>query len=104
MKKLKMYILILDWVDLGHAINSVGHAGLMGYLEWEHEPIMKEWLANSFRKVTCKVNQKEFEHAKEFDDYQIITELAFDGKEVGLVFKPRYEWPKFFKYLKLYKQ
>jgi hypothetical protein len=102
-KNLKMYILILDWVDVGHAINSVGHAGLMGYLKWKHDPIIEEWLANSFRKVTCKVNQKEFEKAQTYGDFQVITELAFDGKAVGLVFKPRYEWPKFFKYLKLYK-
>ena len=100
---LKMYVLILDWVDLGHAINSASHSGLIGYLKWEHDPILKLWLANSFKKATCKVNQDEFERAKQFDDYEIITELAFDGKEVGLVFKPRYEWPKFFKYLKLYK-
>jgi len=100
--KLKMYILILDWVDLGHAINSVGHAGLMGYLKWKDDPIMEEWLETSFKKATCKITPAECEWAKKFDDYEIITELAFDGKEVGLVFKPRYEWPTFFKYLKLY--
>ncbi len=99
---LKMYILILDWVDLGHALNSASHAGLVGYLKWQHDPIIELWLANSFRKVTCKVTQDEFERAKQFDDFEVITELAFDKKEVGLVFKPRYEWPKFFKYLKLY--
>jgi len=102
LKHLKMYILILDWVDLGHAINSVGHAGLMGYLEWKDDPIMQEWLDTSFKKVTCEVNQKEFDNAKKYEDYKIITELSFDGKEVGLVFKPRYEWPKMFNYLKLY--
>lgn len=101
--KLVMYILILDWVDLGHAINSAGHAGLMGYLKWKDDPIMHEWIQNSFKKVTCKINKDEFERAKQFNDFQIITELYFDGKEVGLVFKPRYEWPKFFKFLRLYK-
>jgi hypothetical protein len=33
MQHLKMYILIKDSIDLGHAINSAAHAGLMGYLE-----------------------------------------------------------------------
>ncbi len=103
MKNLKMYILILDWVDLGHAINSAAHAGLMGYLEWKDNPIVDLWLKNSFRKVTCKINQKEYDKAITYPDYQVVTELAFDGKPVGLVFKPRYEWPKFFNYLKLYK-
>lgn len=102
MNKLKMYILIKDSIDLGHAVNSCAHAGLIGYLVWKDDPIVKEWLNNSFRKVTCKVNDKEFEKAKTFNDYEIITELAFNGAEVGLVFKPRYEWPKFFKYLKLF--
>ena len=93
---------MLDWVDLGHAINSAAHGSLMGYLEWQNDPVMKDWLSSSFRKVTCKVSEKEFEKAKEYDDYVIVTEMAFDKKEVGLVFKPRYEWPKFFKFLKLY--
>jgi len=43
---LRMYVLILDWVDLGHAINSASHSGLIGYLKWEHDPIIKLWLAN----------------------------------------------------------
>ena len=49
------------------------------------------------------VNKKEFEKAKEYDDYVVVTEMAFDGAEVGLVFKPRREWPKFFNFLRLYK-
>jgi hypothetical protein len=97
-----MYILIKDSIDLGHAINSAAHAGLMGYLEWKNDPIIKEWLSDSFRKVTCKVSEKEFESAKKYDDYIIVTELAFNKAEVGLVFKPRREWPKFFNFLKLY--
>jgi hypothetical protein len=100
---LKMYILILDWVDLGHAINSAGHAGLMGYLEWRDDPIMQKWLDTSFRKVTCKINQKEFEKAETYEDCQVITEFSFGGKEVGLVCKPRYLWPRFFNFLKLYR-
>lgn len=98
-----MYILIKDEIDVGHAINSAAHGGLMGYLFWQNDPIMVEWLKDSFRKVTCKVDNKEFERAKQFDDFQVITELAFGKKEVGLVFKPRREWPKFFNYLRLYR-
>ena len=98
-----MYILIKDSIDLGHAINSAAHAGLMGYLEWKDDSIIDEWLSNSFRKVTCKVSEKEFQKAMQYDDFVVVTELAFAGAEVGLVFKPRYEWPKFFKFLQLYK-
>ena len=97
-----MYILIGDWVDKGHAINSAAHAGLMGYLEWKDDPIIQEWLKSSFRKVTCEVNKQEFLQSKMFADHVVITELAFDKAEVGLVFKPRYVWPKFFNYLSLW--
>lgn len=100
---LKMYILIKDDVDVGHAINSTAHASLIGYLKWKDTEEVKEWLKDSFRKVTCKVTEKEFEKAKKYENYEIVTELAFNKKEVGLVFKPRKEWPNFFKFLKLYK-
>jgi hypothetical protein len=74
----------------------------MGYLEWKEDPIMKKWLDTSFRKVTCEISEKEFEKAKTYGDYIVITELSFNGDVVGLVCKPRYLWPRFFKFLKLY--
>ena len=83
MNKLKMYILIKDTVDTGHAINSAAHASLMGYLKWRESPEMNEWLSNSFRKVTCKVTEEEFEKAKEYEDHVVVTELAFGKAEVG---------------------
>lgn len=103
--KLKMYILIKDWVDIGHAVNTAFHAGAMiDDRGWSREdPVMKEWRENSFRKVSCKVKEKEFEKAKEYGDYFVVTEMMFDDAEVALVFKPREEWPRFFSFLKLYK-
>lgn len=99
----KIYVLIKDWVDVGHAVNTAGHASLLLYLRNKDNPDIKEWLENSFRKVTCKVNEKEFEKAKEFGGYEVVTEMAFDNGEVALAFLPRKEWPKFFKFLQLYK-
>lgn len=98
----KIYILIKDWVDLGHAINSAGHASLILYLRNKGNPELEDWVKNSFRKVTCKVTEKEFEKAKEYGGFEIVTEMAFDNGEVALAFLPRKEWPKFFKFLKLY--
>lgn len=103
---LKSYLLIKDWVDPGHAVNTAAHAGMMAGLDWcqdPMDPIVYHWLTTSFRKVTCQVTDEQFAVAKKFDDYLIITELAFDGAEVALIFKPREEWPKFFKYFKLWK-
>ena len=99
----KIYILIKDWVDVGHAVNTAGHASLLLYLRNKDNPELKEWLENSFRKVTCKVTEEEFERAKQFEGWTPITEMAFDQKEVALAFLPRKEWPKFFKFLPLYK-
>ncbi len=104
-ENLRMYILIKSSVDVGHAVNSCGHAGMMAGLEWppKSDPLMDEWYADSFRKCTCKVSDEQFEKAKEYGDYIVVTEAAFDQDEVILVFKPRREWPKFFKFLTLYK-
>lgn len=99
---IKSYICIGDWIDAGHAINSAAHAGTIIMLKWADDPSVKEWTETSIKKVTCIINRKEFEYLKQFDDYQIITELAFNGEEVGIVFKPRAEWPKFFSYLRLW--
>ena len=107
MKNLKMYILIKSWIDSGHAINSAAHAGAMIRDRWdEFDPIMKEWYDTSFRKCTCKVTEKQFEKSKTYfsdEDWFVVTEMAFDHKEVAIVFKPRKEWPKFFQFLPLWK-
>lgn len=103
MNKIKSYICILDWVDPGHAMNSAAHAGTMIMLKWPNDPIVKEWTESSIRKVTCKITQKQFDYLiQNFDDYQIITELSFEGRPVGIVFKPRSQWSKYFNYLKLW--
>lgn len=101
---IKSYFLIKEDYPVGYALNSMAHAGAMLALKYDMtEPLMREWLNTSFRKVTCKVTLEQFEQAKKYDDWFVVTELAFDKQEVILVFKPREEYPKFFKYLSLYK-
>ena len=102
MIKIKTYICLLDWVDPGHAINSAAHAGTIIMLKWGDDPFVKYWIDDRIRKVTCSVRQEQFDYLEQFDDYEIITELAFDNQEVGMVFKPRYEWPKYFNFLTLW--
>jgi peptidyl-tRNA hydrolase len=123
--KSKMYILIRDDVDLGHAILAAAHASLSGYLtfisneihafddkEDDEKPVFVEcptqdWSMNSFRKVVCKVSATEFEKAKTYGtnmkDYRIMVESGLGGMEVAIVFKPRDNFEPFFKSLKLYK-
>ena len=93
-------------IDIGHAVNTMFHAGAMIAGHWPRtDPDMADWYANSFRKVTRKVTDAEFERAKkEAPDWFVVTEMFYGpNKEVALIFKPREEYPKFFKFLRLYK-
>jgi hypothetical protein len=53
--------------------------------------------------VICKVSDEEFEKAKAFEDYVVLTESAMSGQEVAIAFKPREEWPKAFKFYRLFR-
>ena len=117
----KMYILIRDDVDLGHAILASAHASLSGYLTFVESELNEQserdrfvalgnktqteiWAKESFRKVVCKVTPEEFEKSKTYDlVHRVMTESGLGGMEVAIVFAPREEWPSFFKSLKLYK-
>jgi peptidyl-tRNA hydrolase len=100
---LKMYILVKDSVPLGLALAAVGHASLACYLKYRDDPEMVEWLANSFRKVICKVSEQQFEQAKQAHPCVTLTESALNGQEVALGFKPRVDWDPGFKFFPLYK-
>ncbi len=100
---MKMYILIKDDVPDGFAVLAAAHASLAAYLKFKDTPEVIEWLSGSFYKVICKVNAKEFEKAKTFDDLVVLTESALDDQEVAIAFKPREDWPKPFRFYKLWK-
>jgi len=100
---MKMYILIREAVPTGFAILAASHASLACYLKFKHTPEIAEWLSGPFYKAICKVNDNEFEKAKECADHVVLTESALDSQEIALAFKPREEWPKPFKFYRLYK-
>jgi hypothetical protein len=62
------------------------------------------WLAGPFCKAVCKVNAREFENAKAVPDRVVLTDSALGNNELALAFKPRSEWQKMFKFLKLYRE
>jgi len=119
----KMYILVKESVDLGHAILAAAHASLSGYMtftERERTPegrleagvLMGEtrtemWVKESFRKVVVKVTDVEFEKAKTYGvagkDFRVMTESGLGGMEVAIVFRPRDDFEPFFKSLRLYR-
>ena len=100
---MKMYILILDDVPPGFAVLAAAHASLAGYLRFRDSPEVATWLSGSFRKVVCKVNADEFKHARELEDHVVLTESALGGREVAIAFRPREEWPKAFRILRLWR-
>jgi hypothetical protein len=101
--KLRMYILIRESVPLGFAVVAAAHAALAAYLKFADTPEVKEWLAGPFYKAVCRVSDEEFAKAKETPDHVVITESALEGQEVALAFKPRAEYPKAFRFFKLFK-
>jgi hypothetical protein len=101
--KLRMYILVREAVPVGFAVLAAAHASLAAYLKFKDSSEVAEWLAGPFYKTVCRVSDEEFERAKETPDHVVITESALGGQEVALAFKPRAEYPKSFRFLKLYK-
>lgn len=98
-----MYILIKDELPAGFAVLAAAHASLAAYLKFKDDPEVVEWVSGTFYKVICRVNEQEFEKAKAFADHVVLTESALDNQEVALAFKPRAEWPKAFRFYRLYR-
>jgi peptidyl-tRNA hydrolase len=100
---MKMYILIRESVPIGFAMLAAAHAALACYLKFKDTPEVSAWLSGPFYKAVCKVNDQEFEKAKECENHVVLTESALDNQEVALAFSPRDEWPKPFKFYRLYR-
>jgi peptidyl-tRNA hydrolase len=100
---MKMYILLKDSLPEGFAVLAAAHASLACYLKFQEDDETQNWVSGTFYKVICKVNEKEFEKAKSFENHVVLTESALDHQEVAIAFKPREQWPKAFKFYRLYK-
>src|SRR4051794_23182785 len=100
---MKMYVLIRESVPPGFAVLAAAHASLACYLKYRDTPEVAEWLSGPFFKVVCKVSDEEFEGAKGIEDHVLLTESGLGGQEVALAFKPREEWPKAFRFFRLYR-
>jgi hypothetical protein len=110
-KPLKMYILVKSSL-LSHKAVSIAHAVLIAHKTFSFNPCESEWMdnsqvvyndwyKNSFRKVVCEVSDETFEAFKQYEDRIVATESAFENAETCMVFCPREEWPKAFKFLSM---
>jgi len=97
-----MCILIRQSVPLGHAVVAAAHASLAAYLKFADAPEVRQWLSGPFFKTVCKVDDAQFDRARQCVDHVVITESSLGGREVALAFKPREEWPKEFRFFPLY--
>ena len=106
---MKMYILVKDSIPLGLAITAVAHAAAAAMDKWRYDATFVQWKNTSFKKVVCKVSNKEFTEAIDESDKLgdndkiIMSESALNGDTTAAVFKPRNEWPKSFRFYSLYK-
>ena len=99
----RMYILVKSSLEPGMAACAAAHASLACYLKFKDTPAMRDWLDHSFKKVVCLVNESEFTGAKAFKDHVLMTESTLGDFETALAFCPRPDWPKPFKFYKLWR-
>jgi hypothetical protein len=101
-----MYVLIKQSLP-SHKMIVVAHGVLMAHLKFNtfnvEGSVYEDWLKNSFRKVVCEVSDEDFERFKEYPDKVIVNESGLNNIECGIVFCPREEWPKAFKFLSMSK-
>ncbi len=99
---MKMYILIRESVPSKMAPVIAAHASLACYKKFEEDENMQNWINSIFKKVVCKVNDKEFENAKKEGQHLILTESALNNEEVAIAFSPRAEYSKQFRFFRMW--
>jgi len=102
---LKMYILIREDTPANLVPLIAAHTAMGTYREFEPWIVTQKWFETELQKtVICKVSAKQFEKAKEYGDWFALIEVHHQELgELGLGFRVQKEYPKFFKFLPLYK-
>ena len=96
-----MLIVIKESIDVQYAVVGAAHASLAGYLEWEDEYRMQEWVNGVFNKHIKIATPEEFEKAKseKYGEHLVITESNLVGEEVAIVYNICEEYPSFLRTL-----
>ncbi len=100
---MKMYIILLNNIPDRLAPVISAHASLACYKKFQTDERMVKWINGTFKKVVCVVNENEFDKLKKESDYVLLTESSLDNQEVCLAYCPREEFPKMFKFLRMWK-
>ncbi|WP_339924534.1 peptidyl-tRNA hydrolase [uncultured Cyclobacterium sp.] len=99
---MKMYIVVKDNIPDKLIPVITAHASLACYKKFEENEQMKQWIGGVFKKVVCLVNEASFNNLKSETENILLTESSLGNKEVCLAFCPREEYPKKFKFLKMW--
>lgn len=101
---MKMYIIVKEDVPDNLVPALTAHASLACYKKFETDEKMIRWINGVFKKVVCTADETEFNQLKKEQDFVLLTESILDHREVGLAFCPREDYPKKFKFLKMWTQ
>jgi hypothetical protein len=109
---MKLYIAVLDEFPDYMVPTLVAHAVLGAHLkfyepDWEYahhdKPLYMDWIENSFKKVTVRVNQKEFAKIAALPEVYIGHEKnTLEGRDSCIVVCPREDIPNVLKFAKLW--
>ncbi|MEM6718672.1 MAG: peptidyl-tRNA hydrolase [Bacteroidota bacterium] len=99
---MKMYILLKASVPDSFAPVIAAHASLACYKKYEEDTAMQQWIQGIFKKVVCRVNDKEFENAKKEARHIVLTESALENQEVCIAFCPREVYSKQFRFFRMW--
>lgn len=108
-----MYIAVLDDFPDYMTPTLVAHAVLGAHLEFTRfspdnivfaQSYYEEWLHSSFKKVTVRVNQKEFNKIAALPNVYVGHEKnTLEGRDSCVVVSPREDIPNVLKFAKLWK-
>jgi peptidyl-tRNA hydrolase len=97
-----MYIVVKDNVPDKLVPVITAHASLACYKKFEANENMTKWMNGVLKKVVCIADELAFEDLKTEADHVVLTESALEHREVCLSFCHREEYPKKFKFLKMW--
>ena len=99
---MKMSILVKEDIPNNLVPVITAHASLACFLKYDQDEDMQRWINSVFKKAVCKVTKVEFEKARQVEKNVLLTESALNDQEVCIAFSPRDEYPKYFKYFRLW--
>jgi len=109
--KYRMYILVREQYPGSVAVNSSAHGAMNAFMNWDGEFEFDGWRKNSFKKITCLMNeveQKNLYKVMELNGIKYFeqTEGRLNGEHILTVCYPfdatKKEF-KAFKFLRLFK-